>query len=108
MTSTISPSYSKLPLSLHRTLPLTQQMSQEKDKCCKCETKKVNIKRSQLECASDYYCYMCDKCAENDATFEKGNREHNLMKSTCELHTHICIRIDSNIQLVHTTSQVDN
>ena len=67
MTSTIPPSYNKLPLSLHRTLPLTQQMSQEKDKCCKCETIKDNIKRRQLKCASDYYCYMCDKCAENDA-----------------------------------------
>ena len=75
MTSTIPPPYSKLPLSLHRTLPLTQQMSQEKDKCCKCETIKTISREANwsVPVTITVTCVINALRTTREVTFEKGN-----------------------------------
>ena len=56
MTSTIPPSYSKLPLSQHRTLSTTDTAKRS----CVCNTEE-NVKRRNVQCDDHgHHCFMCD------------------------------------------------
>lgn len=84
MTSTISPTYSTLPLSLHGTLSTTDSAKCLK-KCCVGKTED-NVERRQLQCDNYCTCYMCDRCAENNerGTCKWGHGVQELKRSMRE------------------------